>query len=110
MLFLCPTTRGLAPTTPVPTTPIRRTPAPGNAVGFLLGAEIPVMPERLSVQADWIGGYNEISVIVLGGVMTFRKGWQLSLGVQIPAPGSPNPRGSVIEYTLPGVPVFSAAR
>lgn len=83
---------------------------PGNAVGFLLGAEIPVIPERLSVQADWVGGHNEISVIVLGGVMTFRKGWQLSLGVQIPSPGSPNPHGSVMEYTLPGIPVFSAVR
>ena len=83
---------------------------PGNAVGFLLGVEVPVVPERLSVQADWVGGRNEISVIVLGGVYTFRNGWQLSLGAQLPAARSPNPHGVVTEFTVPGVPVFGRSR
>lgn len=83
---------------------------PGNSVGFLLGAELPIIKDRLSVQADWVGGRNEISVLVLGGVYTLRNGWQISLGAQLPAPRSPNPRGGVTELTLPGVPVFSRGR
>ncbi len=79
---------------------------PGERVGIMLGVEIPIIPERLSFQCDYIGGNRDISVAVIGGVYTFRSGWQLSAGVQLPAPRSNNPYGFVLEFTLPGYALF----
>jgi hypothetical protein len=75
---------------------------PGDSGGFLLGYELPIVPEKFSLQADWIGGNNDLSVIVLGGVYTFKSGWQVSLGAQIPTPRSNNEFGVVLELTYPG--------
>jgi hypothetical protein len=80
---------------------------PGERVGFMLGVEIPIIPERLSFQADYISGNRDISVAVIGGVYTFKSGWQLSAGLQVPAPRSQNPYGLVLEFTYPGLPLFA---
>lgn len=83
---------------------------PGRRVGYMLGVEVPILPERLSFQADYISGRRDISVAVLGGVYTFKSGWQLSLGWQVPAPRSGNPHGVVVEFTFPGFALNRAAR
>ncbi len=75
---------------------------PGETVGLLLGSEIPIIEDRISFQWDWTTGRNDIGVAVIGGVYTFESGWQLSLGGQLPSPGTQNPYGVVIEFTCPG--------
>ena len=44
---------------------------------------------------------------MIGAVVYFPSKWQLSFGVQVPAPGSRNPYGAVIELTRPGYPLFA---
>lgn len=83
---------------------------PGDSVGFLLGAEVPIVRDKLSFQFDWVGGRNDLGVAVVGGVYTFPSGWQLSLGAQLPAPRSDNPYGVVLEFTYPGFPLRGRAR
>ncbi len=75
---------------------------PGETGGFLLGSEIPVIEDKLSFQWDWTTGRNNLGVAVIGGVYTFESSWQLSLGAQVPSPGTQNPYGVVIEFTCPG--------
>lgn len=83
---------------------------PGRRAGYMLGMEVPILPERFSFQADYISGRRDISVGVIGGVYSFKSGWQLSLGWQVPAPRSGNPHGVVVELTFPGLPFTRAAR
>ena len=80
---------------------------PGDPGGFLLGCEIPIVPKTFSLQADWIGGNNDLSVIVLGGVYTLKSGWQVSFGAQLPTPRSNNEFGVVLELTCPGYKIGS---
>ena len=80
---------------------------PGDRFGLMLGMEIPLIPERLSFQFDYLSGDRDISTAVVGGVYTFRSGWQLSLGAQLPTPRSRNPYGVVLEFTYPAYPLFS---
>lgn len=80
---------------------------PGDRCGVLVGVEVPVVKDRFSFQADLITGRRDISVAVVGGVFTFPNGWQLSAGAQIPLPRSGNPYGAVIEFTIPGYPLFA---
>ncbi len=80
---------------------------PGDGFGLLFGIEIPVVKDRFHFQADFITGNRDISLIVVGGVFIFPNKWQLSFGAQIPAPTSGNPYGAVIEFTIPGYPLFS---
>ena len=54
------------------------------------------------VQKFPVSGNNDLSVIVIGGVYTFKSGWQLSLGTQMPTPRSNNEFGLVMEFTYPG--------
>lgn len=75
---------------------------PGDSYGLLLGFDVPVIPDRLSFQADWTTGHNDLGVIVIGGVYTFENSWQLSMGAQLPSPGTDNPYGVVVEITQPG--------
>ena len=83
---------------------------PGDRVGFMLGSEIPIVKDKLSFQWDWLGGRNDLGVVVIGGVYTFESGWQLSLGAQVPGPKSGNPAGVVLELTFPGYPLFGRHR
>lgn len=72
----------------------------GSSIGVLLGAEIPLIEERLAFVADAIVGTNDISVAVIGGVYIIPDTrWQISLGVQVPLPESGNKDGLVIELT-----------
>ena len=52
----------------------------GNRVGFLIGAEIPIIRDRLSFQGDYISGTNNSSVAVVGFVANVYRDWQFSLG------------------------------
>ncbi|MDY3559257.1 hypothetical protein R5W23_006476 [Gemmata sp. JC673] len=80
---------------------------PGDRFGVLLGVEIPIVKDRFHFQADCITGNRDISTIVVGGVFIFPNKWQLSLGAQLPVPHSGTPYGAVIEFTIPGYPLFS---
>lgn len=71
----------------------------GNGVGWMLGCEYPLIPEKVHLLADWIGGTNQISVAVIGAVVEFPRHWQLSAGAQLPSPGSHNAYGLVFELT-----------
>jgi len=71
----------------------------GNGVGWMLGCEYPLVPDKVHVMADWIGGTNQISVAVFGAVVELPRHWQLSAGAQVPSPGSQNPYGLVFELT-----------
>ncbi len=77
----------------------------GNRIGAMIGGEIPIVEDKLSFQFDALLGTNDLSVAVLGAVYTFDSRWQLSLGLQVPSPGSANERGVVIEFTYPGLPL-----
>jgi len=73
----------------------------GNEFGWMAGIEYPLWREDLSFVADFISGTNGASVAVIGGQWTFSKenGWQVSLGAQLPSPGSDNGYGAVFELT-----------
>ena len=71
----------------------------GNSIGWMLGCEYPLIPEKLHLMADWLGGNNKISVAVIGAVVELPDRWQLSLGAQLPSPGSHNDYGMVVELT-----------
>lgn len=72
----------------------------GNNVGAMFGIELPIIEDRLSFMADVLTGTNDISVAVIGGVYTFPgTRWQISLGAQLPFPGSQNDYGAVLEIT-----------
>ncbi len=83
---------------------------PGDRFGVLMGIEVPVIKDRFHFQADLITGSRDISVAVVGGVLIFPNKWQLSFGAQLPTPHSGNPYGAVIEFTIPGYPLFSRHR
>ncbi|MCY2984213.1 MAG: hypothetical protein NTY15_11355 [Planctomycetota bacterium] len=73
----------------------------GNEVGWMTGIEYPIICEEFSFVADFISGTNSNSVAVIGAQWTFseKKGWQVSLGAQLPSPGSGNDYGAVFELT-----------
>lgn len=81
----------------------------GGRAGFapMLGLETPLVGDRLLFQFDAILGRYDTSVMVIGAVYNFRNRWQLSLGAQIPSPGSGNAHGVVLEWTFPGFPLRS---
>lgn len=73
----------------------------GSAAGLMLGVEYPLIRDRFSLVADALAGSNDSSVVVVGGQYTLsqRLGWQISLGAQLPFPGSKNDYGVVVELT-----------
>lgn len=71
----------------------------GPPVGGLLGLEIPLWEHHIHAQADWVIGLNDLSVIVAGAVIYIGSNFQLSLGAQLPSPGSGNHFGGVLELT-----------
>ena len=73
----------------------------GNEFGWMAGIEYPLWREDLSFVADFISGTNGASVAVIGAQWTFseKKGWQISLGAQLPSPLSSNDFGAVFELT-----------
>ena len=73
----------------------------GNQIGWMTGIEVPLWREDLSFVADYISGTNSASVAVIGAQWTLseKKGWQVSLGAQLPSPNSGNGYGAVFELT-----------
>lgn len=71
----------------------------GPPVGGMFGFEIPLLPMQFHLQADWFIGLNDLSVAVVGGTLFLTKELQLSLGAQLPSPGSGNPFGGVLSFT-----------
>jgi hypothetical protein len=73
----------------------------GSDFGWMCGVEYPLWRDDVSLVADFISGTNNASVAVVGGQWTLseKKGWQLSLGAQLPSPHSGNDYGAVFEIT-----------
>ena len=73
----------------------------GNEFGWMVGIEYPLWREDLRFVADYISGTNSASVAVIGAQWTIseKKGWQISLGAQLPSPSSGNDYGAVFELT-----------
>lgn len=75
----------------------------GDPVGLMFGCDIPIVKDKFHFMADLLTGRHDLSVAVVGGVIFLPRGWQLSLGAQVPTPGSRNQYGGVIELTyVPG--------
>lgn len=68
--------------------------------GVLLGFECPLYKEKLDLMADWIIGTHEEAVSVIGLVYKATPHVALSLGAQLPSPGTENPFGGVFELTI----------
>jgi hypothetical protein len=65
----------------------------GENFGAMLGTKIPVVKDKLWLYADWLSGNSNISVITTGMKLELFESWQLSLGGQLPSPGSHNDVG-----------------
>lgn len=75
--------------------------AEGEGAPFLgiLGAEVPIIPDRVAFLGDWFIGNNDVSVAVLGAVVFIGPSFQICGGAQLPSPGSRNDFGGVLELT-----------
>lgn len=71
----------------------------GDPVGIMLGCDIPILPKKVHFMADFLSGRSDISVAVIGGVFYIPGGLQISVGGQLPGPGTNNGYGAVIELT-----------
>lgn len=71
----------------------------GNRNGFMVGYDIPLIKDKLNLMGDYVSGTNEGSVAVIGVVVLAPQDWQISLGAQLPSPGSHNDYGFVLEIT-----------
>ncbi len=82
----------------------------GDPVGGLLGAEIPIIQDRLYLQADCITGDRSISAAVFGCVALLPNEWQVSIGLQAPTFRSDAPVAAVFEFTHLSLPLFQRFR
>jgi hypothetical protein len=71
-----------------------------DQLGGMFGAEYVVIEHKFLLMADWIISNNGASVIVPGFVYHPHHNIALSLGWQLPSPGTTNPQGVVFELTL----------
>jgi hypothetical protein len=70
-----------------------------NEVGWMAGYEWE-LDRHWHLMGDWIYGKNAVAVLVPGVVYLPHRKVALSLGYQLPSPGSGNPRAVVFELTL----------
>lgn len=71
----------------------------GSNVGLMAGVEIPLLEGKVHFMGDVLAGNNDLSVGVVGLVWFLPSNWQLSIGAQLPVPGSNNDYGMVFEIT-----------
>ena len=71
-----------------------------DQVGGMFGFEYVILEHKLLIMGDWIISKNAASVIVPGFVYHPHHNIALSLGWQLPSPGTNNPQGLVFELTL----------
>jgi hypothetical protein len=72
---------------------------PGNRWGYMVGFDLPVVPNRLRLQGDYLSGRHSRSLITVGMAWVFRNHWQLAIGGQMPGPGTSNAYGAVIQLS-----------
>jgi hypothetical protein len=68
-------------------------------VGFQLGIEQAIIPERLVFQADFISGKHSLGEAIIGGAFNVSKHWIVSAGFQIPTFHSVSQKAAVFELT-----------
>ena len=71
----------------------------GTPLGLMCGVEVPLVREWLALVAEYISGTSEASVGVVGLVLLLPLGFQISAGLQLPSPLSPNGLAGVLELT-----------
>ncbi len=71
----------------------------GNRLGYMVGLQVPIGSDKLVFEGEYISGTNQYSNWALGLGLKLGKNWQLAAGAQLPAPGSGNPYGAVIQLT-----------
>lgn len=69
-------------------------------VGILGGIEFPLIPQKVHLIVDLLSGAHVQGAAVFGGAYWFSETGNLSLGLQVPWPGSPNKPSLVFELTL----------
>jgi len=68
---------------------------PGDRVGFLAGLRVPLGHERWQLALDYVSGNNALGTGTIQLFWQIAPGWRLDLGMQLPAPGSPNQYGAL---------------
>ncbi len=71
----------------------------GNRVGYMVGLQVPIRSDKLVFEGEYISGTNQYSNWAVGLGLQLGPSWQLAGGAQLPAPGSGNPYGAVIQLT-----------
>ena len=71
-----------------------------DMVDFMLGVEIPIFKETFHLVADYLHGQHNLGQAVVGFTYFASATTSLSLGWQIPNPGTPNTLGPALELTL----------
>lgn len=69
----------------------------GNHWGAMIGAEVELVKDKLSLMGDYLTGNSSLSNINLALQLSLPKEWQLTVGTQLPGPGSDNSVGGVIQ-------------
>jgi len=78
----------------------------GNTFGALVGYEIN-LSKRWYLMGDWVSGYNDSSVGVVGVIYNLTRRIQLCGGWQIPNPGTDKPQGFVFELNVLGWDLYN---
>jgi hypothetical protein len=69
----------------------------GNNFGLMLGTQINIVKDKVDFIADFTSGHNTTSVMNIGPQISLGKDWQVATAAQLPAPGSHNDYGLVIQ-------------
>ncbi|QHT70139.1 hypothetical protein GXP67_27570 [Rhodocytophaga rosea] len=71
----------------------------GTNLGFMTALQLPLIPDKLNFQAEYISGTNQYSNCTLGFAIQLKNDWQLQTGAQIPLPGSDNIFGITLQIS-----------
>lgn len=69
-----------------------------DIIGFQMGIEKAIFPDKLYLQGDFLGGKNSFSETILGFAYKITPHWVISSGYQIPNTKN-NPYGLIFELT-----------
>jgi hypothetical protein len=70
----------------------------GTNFGIMAGVDIS-LSEKIHFVSDFISGRNALSVINAGLQVSLPKEWKLTTGAQLPAPGSDNEYGAILQIS-----------
>jgi hypothetical protein len=71
----------------------------GTVAGVMAGVDLVLKKDKVKFLADVFSGDNALSVINAGFEFSLYKKWSLTLGGQVPVPGSENESAAVIQIS-----------